>query len=98
MSSVALAAEPLTEQQMDTVTAGLANRGPFNLVQAGQKQHRFYLADVDRVHLLDIRPVTAGRARPEPRRQSPLRLEAGRPGLGDPRAIQSAIAIHKETG
>jgi hypothetical protein len=46
MSSVALAAELLTEQQM--VTAGLVDRGPVNLVQAGQKQHRFYLADVDR--------------------------------------------------
>jgi hypothetical protein len=31
MSSAALAAEPLTEQQMDTVTAGIVIRGPFNL-------------------------------------------------------------------
>jgi hypothetical protein len=29
MSSAALAAEPLSEQQMDTVTAGLTIRGPF---------------------------------------------------------------------
>jgi hypothetical protein len=33
MSSAALAAEPLTEQQMDTVTAGLMVRGPFLAVR-----------------------------------------------------------------
>lgn len=33
MSSAALAAEPLTEQQMDNVTAGLMVRGPFLAVR-----------------------------------------------------------------
>ena len=33
MSSAALAAEPLTEQQMDNVTAGLMVRGPFLTVR-----------------------------------------------------------------
>lgn len=33
MSSAALAAEPLTEQQMDNVTAGLVVRGPFQAVR-----------------------------------------------------------------
>jgi hypothetical protein len=31
MSSAALAAEPLTEQQMDTITAGLTVAGPFTV-------------------------------------------------------------------
>lgn len=34
MSSAALAAEPLTEQQMDTVTAGLTVRGPYLTVRS----------------------------------------------------------------
>lgn len=48
MCSAAIAAEPLSEQEMDTISAGQVARESFNLLRVRQQPYQIYFDDPDR--------------------------------------------------